>query len=121
MNSARDAYYRKRYEEAINICSVIVTLDENQYEAWRILSSANRRQGKHQEALDAAEHLVGLTPREPLAWYIVGRRKSAMGELVEAQAAFEHALQLDNSLKSAKRALLGVSKALNLLDHTSVP
>jgi tetratricopeptide (TPR) repeat protein len=104
-HEATAAFYGELYDRAIIMLKVMLTMDRNIADVWRLLSSSYRRIDKNEEALDAAMHLSTLSPTDAQAWYILGKRYVKLGQLHNAAQAFNQALQLNENLKAARREL----------------
>lgn len=105
VSAAQNARDNDDFERAIRFCNRAIAMDSEAIGAWRTLSSAYRRSGKHEEALVAAQRVVDIFGSSAGGWYVLGLRYDQLGKTAEATSAFEHALKLDASYTFAQRKL----------------
>lgn len=105
INTATTEFYSECYERAIMLLKIILIIDPNIADAWRLLSSSYRRVGKKEEALEAAKRLSKLLPSDSDARYKLGKRYASLGQFQNAVEAFKQALQLNENHKAAHRDL----------------
>lgn len=125
MGLARNLSTIRRFGEAVEILSELVAEEQENAEAWRLLSEALAENGQANEGLRCALKAVELAPRNSNYWYHLGMLYARTGRGDEAVAALNRALQISpraTNIAIAHANLLAeqgrMREAIAILDQT---
>ncbi len=96
-----------RYDEAAELCRVILDAQPRHARAWMLLGAILLRQGDVERSFAASARAVEFDPQLPLAHCNLGAAYAERLELAEAHACYDRALALDpnHALTHVNRAI----------------
>lgn len=105
MGRARDAAQAGRWDEAVDLLELAVSIDPELVPAFTALGDARARVGNLPGAAAALQQAVKIAPDDFTAHYLLGTVMERAGRDLEAEGAYRRALEID-PVKVEPRVLL---------------
>jgi len=116
------------FEETIEACQEIISLQQNNYHAYFLLGNAQSNEGKNDEAISSYKKAIELNPDNPGYYNILGNTQARLKNYEAAIACYQSSLELNpqqfkiyislgntfSKIKKRKKALLVYEEALKL-------
>ena len=102
-NQAKNSYQNKDYNQALDYIKNAITLDNNDFDCWCLITEIYLALNKTDEASSCATTLLNLDNNNPQAWHLRARVLIGLMRYDEALMASNKSLQLDNENNEYKQ------------------
>lgn len=96
-NQAKDSYQNKDYNQALEYIKNAITIDNNDFDCWCLITEIYLALNKTDEASSCATTLLNIYSNNPQAWHLRARVLIGLMRYDEALLASNKSLQLDSS------------------------
>lgn len=96
-NQAKDSYQNKDYNQALEYIKNAITIDNNDFDCWCLITEIYLALNKTDEASSCATTLLNIDSNNPQAWHLRARVLIGLMRYDEALLASNKSLQLDSS------------------------
>lgn len=102
-NQAKDSYQNKDYNQALDYIKNAITIDNNDFNCWCLITEIYLALNKTDEASSCATTLLNIDGNNPQSWHLRARVLIGLMRYDEALLASNKSLQLDNENEEYKQ------------------
>ena len=116
-NQAKNSYQNKDYNQALDYIKNAITIDNNDFDCWCLITEIYLDLNKNEEALSCAITVLNIDSNNAQAWHLRARVLIGLMRYDEALLASNKSLQLDAGNEAYKKINNNIKDFINFRDN----